>query len=192
MDHQDDNEAEQLSWRADLKHSFDSGFFRSIKGGVRMTRRDATSIDTGYNWVAVIQPWMQWWALPGGEPLPGLDLDDQINSSLVHLNQFQNFYRGDANTPGAFYAPQLATALGFPGSYEAIHAAADPYYLCCYAGVYAPRDLADQTLSILRERNDRRCGPAAFRVGDNHRVTALHYGYDGVSGAQVDPDNLRH
>ena len=27
MDHRDDNVADQLAWRADLKHSFDSGFF---------------------------------------------------------------------------------------------------------------------------------------------------------------------
>ncbi|WP_051414062.1 TonB-dependent receptor [Pseudoxanthomonas suwonensis] len=129
MDHQDDNEAEQFAWRADLKYSFDSGFFRSIKGGVRLTRREATSIDTGYNWVAVIQPWMQWWRLPGDQPLPGLDLNGQINSSLTHLNTFNNFYRGKANTPGGFYAPVLSNALGFPASYQAIHDAAQPYYL---------------------------------------------------------------
>ncbi|MBO9715233.1 MAG: TonB-dependent receptor, partial [Pseudoxanthomonas sp.] len=129
MDHQDDNEAEQKTWRADLKYSFDGGFFKSIKGGVRTTRRDATSIDTGYNWVAVIQPWMQWWRLPGDQPLPGLDLNGQVNSSLTHLNVFNNFYRGKANTPGGFYAPVLSTALGYPGSYQAIHDAAQPYYM---------------------------------------------------------------
>ncbi|MBO9718500.1 MAG: TonB-dependent receptor [Pseudoxanthomonas sp.] len=129
MDHQDDNEAEQKTWRADIKYSFDSGFFRSIKGGVRTTRRDATSIDTGYNWAAVIQPWMQWWQLPGGVPLPGLDLSSEVNSSLTHLNEFKNFYRGDANAPGGFYAPVLATALGYPGSYQAIHAAAEQFYI---------------------------------------------------------------
>ena len=104
MDHQDDNEADQLAWRADIKYSFDSGFFRSIRGGVRTTRRDATSIDTGYNWAAVIQPWMQWWQLPGGVPLPGLDLSSDVNSSLTHFNEFKNFYRGDANTPGGFWS----------------------------------------------------------------------------------------
>ena len=143
MDHQDDNEAEEIAWRADLKHSFDSNFFDSVKFGVRVTDRDAHSIDTGYDWQPVIQPWMQWWALPGDQPLPGVNLNDQVNSSLVNLTTFENFYRGDANTPGAIYAPILATALGFPNSYQAIHSAADPYYLCCYAGVYAPRNLAD-------------------------------------------------
>lgn len=118
MDHQDDNLAEELAWRADLKHSFDGGFIKAIKGGVRITQRDATSIDTGYNWHALFATWM---GLPS---LPGLDLNDQVNSGLTHLNQFQNFYRGDANTPGGFYAPLLSTALGFPASYVALHDAA--------------------------------------------------------------------
>ena len=182
MDHQDDNEAEQLSWRADLKHSFDSGFFRSIKGGVRMTRRDATSIDTGYNWVAVIQPWMQWWALPGGEPLPGLDLDDQINSSLVHLNQFQNFYRGDAGTPGGFYAPVLSTALGYPGSYQAIHDAADPYYLLNADGSrtiaeYSPMLPGPQHRNVQDESTD-----AAYLMLSFGPLDAM---FDGNVGVRV-------
>src|SRR5690606_39161122 len=140
MDHQDDNEAEEIAWRADLKHGFDSNFFDSVRFGVRLTDRDAHSIDTGYNWQAVIQPWMQGWKLPAG-PLPGVNLNDQVNSRLVNLTTFETFYRGDANTPGAFYAPVLATALGFPGSYQAIHDAAVPYYLCC--SDYTPRNLAD-------------------------------------------------
>src|SRR5690606_25041495 len=114
-----------------------------FKAGVRVTDRDATSIDTGYDWQPVIQTWMQWWALPGDQPLPGLDLNGTVNSGLVNLQAFDNFYRGDANTPGAFYSPVLATALGFPGSYQDIHSAADPYYTCCYAGVYAPRLMSD-------------------------------------------------
>ncbi len=128
MDHQDDNKADQFAWRADLKHSFDNGFFRALKVGVRLTDRAATSIDTGYNWKPVFQTWMLGWALNG---LPSLDLNDEVNSSLVHQNTFENFYRGDANTPGSFFAPVLGTALGFPGSYQAIHDAAEPYYNFC-------------------------------------------------------------
>ncbi len=142
MDHRDDNVADQLAWRADLKHSFDNGFFRAIKFGVRLTDRSATSRDTGYDWQAVFQPWMQWWALPGDQPLPGLDLNDVVNGSLTHLNTFDNFYRGDVNVPGSFFAPVLDTALGFPGSYLDIHEAATPYYSCCY-GQITPRNIRD-------------------------------------------------
>ncbi|MBS0226466.1 MAG: TonB-dependent receptor [Proteobacteria bacterium] len=136
MDHQDDNKADEFAWRADIRHSFDSGILHAVKAGVRMTRRDATNINTGYNWKPVFQTWMQWWALPGGVPLPGLDLNSTVNSSLVHLDSFKNFYKGGANIPGAFYAPVLSTALDYPTSYQNIHAAADPYYTCCYAGTY--------------------------------------------------------
>ena len=153
MDHRDDNEAEEVAWRADLRHSFERGAIEAVKFGVRVTDRDADNIDTGYDWQPVIQPWMQWWALPGDQPLPGLDLGPGATLDLVNLATFPDFYRGDANIPGAFLAPRLATALGFPGSYQAIHAAADPYYLCCYAGTYAPRDTSDpQWGNVQRER----------------------------------------
>ncbi|MCA0392814.1 MAG: TonB-dependent receptor [Proteobacteria bacterium] len=167
MDHRDDNVADEVAWRADLKHSFDSNVFDSIKFGVRVTDRDATSIDNGYDWQPVIQPWMQWWALPGDQPLPGLDLNGTVNSSLVNLTTFNNFYRGDANTPGAFYAPILATALGFPASYQDIHDAADPYYTCCYAGTYAPRNLNDpQWRNVQTERTYAAYAMLNFAVDD--------------------------
>ncbi|HSX64497.1 MAG TPA: TonB-dependent receptor, partial [Pseudoxanthomonas sp.] len=143
MDHRDDNVADQLAWRADLRHAFDSGFFKAVKVGVRLTDRTATSRDTGYDWQPVFQTWMQGWALPGGA-LPGLDLNDTVNSSLTHLNTFDNFYRGDVNAPGSFFAPILATALGFPTSYLDIHGAALPYYNSGNAqGQSPPRNILD-------------------------------------------------
>jgi len=143
MDHRDNNDAKEVAWRADLKHRFDGGHWvDSLKVGVRVTRRDATSIDTSYDWQPIFQPWMQGWALPGDRPLPGLDLNDAINSSLVNLITFDNFYRGGAGAPAAFYSPILATALGFPVSYYEIHHAATPYYDCCY-GEIAARDVDD-------------------------------------------------
>lgn len=177
MDHQDDNEAKELAWRTDLTHSFDSGFFRSFKLGVRLTDRDATSIDTGYNWKPVFQTWMRWWALPGTGPMPPLDLNSTVNSSLVHLNTFDNFYRGDANTPGGFYAPVLGTALGYPGSYQAIHDAADPYYTCCYAGTYSPTVLDDLHTNVQSEQTRAGYAMVNFAVDDAR--------FDGNVGVRV-------
>ena len=128
MDHQDQNYAKELAWRADIEHSFVEGFVQGVKGGVRLTNRYADNIDTGYNWMPVFQTWMQGWAIPSGA-LPGLDLNGTVNTSLVHLDTFNNFYRGDAGIPGAFYAPVPSTALGYPGSYADIHNAAIPYYI---------------------------------------------------------------
>ncbi|MBP8098429.1 MAG: TonB-dependent receptor, partial [Arenimonas sp.] len=162
MDHQDKNEAEQVTWRADLKHSFDNGVFRSIKFGVRVTDRDATNIDTGYNWKPVFQTWMQWWALPGGVPMPPLDLNGTINQSRVNLNTFENFYRGGANTPGAFYAPNLDLALGFPGSYQDIHDAAAPFYSCCFAGTYSQTPMDASRTNVQSETTQTAYAMASF------------------------------
>lgn len=148
MDHRDDNEADQFAWRADLRHAFDNGFFKAVKFGVRLTDRNATSRDTGYDWQPLFQTWMQGWALPSGA-MPPLDLNGTVNSSLVHQNTFDNFFRGDANTPGTFYAPILATALNFPTSYQDLHGAAAPYYSCCY-GQITPRNLQDPQWSNVQ------------------------------------------
>ncbi|AKC87592.1 TonB-dependent receptor [Pseudoxanthomonas suwonensis] len=149
-----DNEADQLAWRADLKHQLGGDFFKAFSVGVRLTERDATGRDTSYNWQPVFQTWMRWWALPGDGPMPPLDLNATVNSSLVNLNTFKNFYRGGASTPGAFYAPVLATALGFPGSYQDIHDAAAPFYLCCYGeGPFTPRSLDDPEWSNLQSED---------------------------------------
>jgi iron complex outermembrane recepter protein len=128
MDHQDQNYAKELAWRADIDHTFTEGFVQGVKAGVRLTSRYANNIDTGYNWMPVFQTWMQGWAIPGSA-LPGLDLNGTVNTSLVHLDTFKNFYRGGAGIPGEFYAPVLSTALGYPGSYADIHNAAIPYYV---------------------------------------------------------------
>jgi TonB-dependent receptor len=155
MDHQDKNVATEVAWRTDLKYNLanddGSGFFKSFKTGIRLTRRNATSIDTGYNWKPVFQPWMAGWALPSSV-MPGLDLNDTVNSSLTHLNTFNNFYRGGVNAPGSFYAPILATALGYPGSYEAIHDAALPYYLEGYDGSYTSTQLDEAHTNRQREK----------------------------------------
>ena len=173
MDHQDDNVADSLAWRADIKHRFDdAGFFKGIKGGVRLTQRTATSIDTGYNWAAVFQPWMLGWAL---NELPSLDLNGQINSGLVNLNTFKNFYRGGANTPGSFYAPVLSTALGFPDSFQAIHDAASPFYNCCIA--YAPRVPGESNTNRQRETTETAYAMLNFGL-DEHLI-------DGNVGVRV-------
>ena len=166
MDHQVQNYAKELAWRADIKHSFEDGFVHGVNAGVRLTNRYADNIDTGYNWVPVFQTWMQYWALPGGVPLPGLDLNSTVNSSLVHLDKFNNFYKGGAGIPGAFYAPLPSTALGYPSSYKDIHAAADPYYTCCYAGTYQNTVLDAAHTNVQHEKTYAAYGMLDFGVDD--------------------------
>ena len=172
------NRADEFAWRADIKQSFDSTFFRSIKAGVRTTTRKATNIDTGYNWQPVFQTWMAWWAVPTDQ-MPSLDLNDKVNSSLVHLDKFRNFYRGGAGVPGAFYAPVLATALGYPGSYHAIHDAASPYYVpgSGYENGFAEREPGGEYTNDQHENT--RTGYAMLNFGvDDWR-------FDGNVGVRV-------
>jgi iron complex outermembrane receptor protein len=130
MDHQDDNEAEQWAWRADLEYAFDDSALKAVKFGVRWANRDQTLINTGYNWVPVIQPWMQWWALSGTDPLP--TIADLGLGNVTTVNTFANFFRGDMPIPGAVVALTPAMAMGYPGTYYDIHNGALPYYTCCY------------------------------------------------------------
>jgi len=165
MDHQNDNYARELAWRADIKQSLDSGFVHALKAGVRLTNRYANNIDTGYNWTPVFQTWMQGWALPSGA-LPGLDLNSTVNSSLTHLDTFNNFYRGAGGIPGVFYAPVLSTALGYPNSYANIHNAASPYYLCCYNNPYKATLLDAPHTNLQHEKTDAAYAMLEFGADD--------------------------
>ncbi|WP_250626474.1 TonB-dependent receptor [Pinirhizobacter soli] len=167
MDHQDQNYAKELAWRADISHSFVDGFVQGVKAGVRLTNRYANNIDTGYNWLPVFQTWMSGWAVPGGA-MPGLDLNGTVNTSLVHLDTFKDFYRGDAGIPGAFYAPVPATALGYPGSYADIHNAAIPYYIAGsgYDVPYKPTLLDASHTNLQHEKTYAAYAMLDFGVDD--------------------------
>jgi hypothetical protein len=56
----------------------------------------------------------------------------------------------------------------------------------------APGNLASQSLTILGEGDHGRGQPTTFRIGDDHRVTALHDGHNRVSRSEVDPNHLSH
>jgi hypothetical protein len=52
--------------------------------------------------------------------------------------------------------------------------------------------LADEDLTRLRERDDRRGGARSFGVGDDDGVARLEDADDRVGGAEVDTDGLGH
>src|SRR5215470_8266347 len=54
------------------------------------------------------------------------------------------------------------------------------------------RHLTDQGFSLLRERHDRGSQAAAFLVGDDGRITTLHYRHHGIRRSEVDTNHLRH
>lgn len=190
MDHQDDNEAKQLAWRADAEYTFENvDGLRSLKFGVRYADREQTLIDTGYNWKPVIQPWMLWWALDGTQPLP--TIADLGLSNVTSINTFDNFFRGDIPVPGAVVALTRAMAEGYPDTYYDIHNGALPYYTCCYytepspgvrETVFAPTLIED----VHRNKQDQTItsGYLMLRFGWDD------IGLDGNIGARfVDTDN---
>ena len=52
--------------------------------------------------------------------------------------------------------------------------------------------VTDDDFAVLLEADDRRSGPGSFRVGDDDRFSGLVDRDDGVGGAEVDSDCLRH
>jgi len=54
------------------------------------------------------------------------------------------------------------------------------------------RDLADEALSGLRERHDRRRDPSALRVGDDRRLATFHVGHRRVRRSEIDADHFCH
>ncbi len=144
MDHQDDNHADQYVFAANAKYSFDDSVIKSVKAGVRFTDRNAHNIDSSYNWVAIYQTWMQGWAIPGGA-MPTID-----DTSLLHLNTFDNFFKGKTAQPAGVYAPITELALGYPNTYQQLHD--DAEYLCCVAD-YSPTDLTQDKYQNIQSEN---------------------------------------
>ena len=52
--------------------------------------------------------------------------------------------------------------------------------------------LTDQSLAVLGESDDRRCGPCAFLVRDDSGLAAFHDCHAAVCCSKVDSDNLAH
>lgn len=100
MDDTQQNEATQYATRLSLSYSIDSGWFQSIKAGVRYANRDATNRDTGYNW----QPISQWWQGDAQGNWPGhlAGMDQYLTDNSV-LFDFSDFFRGHANLPGSLW-----------------------------------------------------------------------------------------
>jgi TonB-dependent receptor len=122
MEHRDASVANEKSWKTDVKYEFDNPILRDLRMGVRLTDRDATTINSvpGYNWAAVTQPW-QVGPVGSWQPLSKLAyLSDPRFSSGTHLNTFPNFFNGSASVPAVVF-PDTALADGYPDSYAKLH-----------------------------------------------------------------------
>ena len=116
MEHLDRSTAEQKAWRADAKFNFDDKVLQDLQFGIRLTERDATTINSNpsYNWQAITQTWQQGWNISGLARL-----NDPRFNAPVQLHQFKNFFGGQ-NVPSV-YVPDVSLAKGYPDSYAALH-----------------------------------------------------------------------
>jgi TonB-dependent receptor len=122
MSHQDASVANEKAWKTDVKYDFDHPVLRDVRFGVRLTDRDATTINSvpGYAWAAITQPW-QVGPVGSWQPLSTLAyLSDPRFSSGTHLNTFPNFFNGSASVPAVVF-PDTSLADGYPGSYATLH-----------------------------------------------------------------------
>lgn len=77
QDHVEDNDATQLSVRADAEYRFkEGGWLNTLKAGVRFADRDQKVRYSAYNWSPVVQPWN---ACNG----PGFNLDNTTPSTYA-------------------------------------------------------------------------------------------------------------
>ncbi|MBE8717083.1 TonB-dependent receptor [Cellvibrio polysaccharolyticus] len=148
MPHIEESEAEQIAFRIDGEYTIEDSFLRSIKFGARATDRTADNIDTAYNWQGIYQPWMKGWKLDPDQPLPKIQ---ESEYHLLNLNQYPNFFKGKGNMNGVVWAPSLDLALGYPKSFQDLHGAASPNYICC--DDFTLRDKNDPDWSNRQEEN---------------------------------------
>lgn len=116
MEHLDRSKAEQKAWRADAKFNFDHAVLQDLSFGIRLTDRDATTINTvpGYNWAAVSQTWQRGWDITDLAYLS----DPRFNAPVV-LHEFKNFFGGQSVPP--IYVPAVSLAKDYPTSYHTLH-----------------------------------------------------------------------
>jgi len=117
MDGLSKSSGEEWSWRADADYTIGDGFFKSIRGGIRATDRNAETAVTvpgnGYNWQPVSQTWMLGWYMPRLAYLsefPG----------ATSTYSFPRFFNGREKLPSAVVFPSTSLTAGWPAGFQAV------------------------------------------------------------------------
>jgi len=128
QEHRDRSVAEQKAWKGDVKYAFDHDVLRDVRFGVRLTDREAKTINSNpsYNWVGISQRWMMPWQIN-----QLAYLSDPRFQAPTTVNNFDNFFNGKASVPGIVFPAQSIVA-GYPETYQQLHSFHD--VLCAQAG----------------------------------------------------------
>lgn len=118
MDHLDKGHGTQKVWKGDGRWEFhDAGILEDVRFGVRVAKRDATTINSNpnYNWATITHAWQLGWNI--GE-LAYINQSPQIPT---YKNSFNNFMGGGVANLPSLYFPASSVAFGWPDSYNALH-----------------------------------------------------------------------
>lgn len=180
QDQQTDNVADQYALKINAEYLLDNSLIKSIKVGTRLTDRTANNVGTT-NWSAVYQSWMKGWAQYGGYLDDNAPIPTITDTSLIHLNTFDNFFRGDTAQPAGVLAPIVSLAAGYPQTYQQLHDSAVyikdndiPRY------IYVPTDLTDPKF-----HNDQSEKTSAVYFNASWAVEDLAAPIDGNIGIRV-------
>ncbi|WP_374562266.1 TonB-dependent receptor [Ideonella sp.] len=183
MEHFEKSKGTEKAWRGDAKFKFNDPVLVDLRFGLRLTDRDAHTVNTGYNWSAVTQPWMAWWYLAPGSLAY---LNDPRFSAGAHLRSFDNFFNGSMSMPSLIF-PDASVAGGYPDSYATLHGYAKT--LCeefngagsgaCF-DFWNARDASDPQF-LNRQRERTQAGYAQLRFAFDE----WQYPVDGNVGLRV-------
>ncbi|MQA18490.1 TonB-dependent receptor [Rugamonas rivuli] len=117
MEHMDRSVGHETAWRSDGKYEFDHPVLHDLRFGVRLTKRDAVTMNSnpGYNWVAISQPWQLGWDIS-----KLASLGDPRFSGNTNLHTFNNFFGGGVSVPAVVF-PDVSLAQQYPDSYAKLH-----------------------------------------------------------------------
>jgi len=122
MDGLSKSQGKEWSWRADADYTIGDGFFKSIRGGLRATDRNAETAVTvpgnGYNWAPVSQTWMLGWYMPR---LAGVSEFPAATNTYA----FPRFFNGRETLPSAVVFPSASLTATWPNSFQDIQAFRD-------------------------------------------------------------------
>jgi TonB-dependent receptor len=189
MDDSQQNIGTEVASRLSVEYSINSGWFRSLKGGVRFSNRKAENSDTGYNW----QPISQWWQGDAQGNWPGhlASMGTHLTDQATFFN-FSDFYRGKANLPGGLWVASDSLVQNLKGNAAAIRTAE------VNGSGWTPDSFRDGDTNNQHEKTYAAFGMLRFggNVGTlpldgNVGVRAVKTQYDATGSAQQ-PDWTSH
>ncbi|WP_394200733.1 TonB-dependent receptor [Marinagarivorans algicola] len=117
MDFAGDNEAEEIALQLDGEYTFDHGFAKAIKAGVRVSNKTFDYQETEYNWGALGETWMSSDADNISDIIRG---DALADAGYIEAFTFEDHMNGKSLTINdTFYVPSAAALLNSEEYYKA-------------------------------------------------------------------------